>query len=116
MLLHSPADTLETTMRAKLLLSLVTLVCVASIPALAESRPHKMFGTGQFTSATDFASDGFATHLGRFKELGSVQFSATGDPTVLQINGWAIHTAANGDQVYELISGQLNLATGAGTA
>jgi hypothetical protein len=104
-------------MRTKTLLSTAALVFVVAVtPALAESRPHKMSGSGQFTSATDFASKGIATHLGSFTETGSVQFSGTDDPFVLQIDGWAIHTAANGDQVYELISGQLNLATGAGTA
>src|SRR5262245_60309173 len=90
------------------------LVAAGTVPA--EERPHTMSGTGQFVSATDFVSEGIATHLGRFHEAGSVQFSPTESPTVFQIDGWAIHTAANGDQVYELISGQLDLLTGAGTA
>jgi hypothetical protein len=48
--------------------------------------------------------------------VGSVQFSPTNDPFVLQIDGWAIHTAANGDEVHEIISGRVNIQTGAGTA
>ena len=91
-------------------------ILVAAGTVSAEERPHKMSGTGQFVSATDFVSEGIATHLGRFHEAGSVQFSPTESPTVVQLDGWAIHTAANGDQVYELISGQLDLLTGAGTA
>lgn len=90
------------------------LVVAGAVPA--EERPHKLSGTGQFISATDFVSDGIATHLGEFHEVGSVQFSPTESPTVLQIDGWAVHTAANGDQVFELLSGHLDVLTGAGTA
>jgi|GEM_PF-5556017 len=93
----------------------VAAVLAAVVPARAESRPHVLKGTGQFVSATEFESEGFATHLGNFTERGEVQFSGT-DPTALRIDGWAIHTAANGDQIYELISGEINGLTGAGTA
>src|SRR5262249_28922944 len=67
-------------------------------------------------SANDFVSRGTATHLGLFDEVGSGQFSPTDDPFVLRIDGWAIHTAANGDQLYEVIFGQVNVLTAAGTA
>jgi hypothetical protein len=85
-------------------------------PALAKSRPHKARGIGHFVSANDFVSEGIATHLGRFTEMGSAQLSPTDVPAVLRIEGWAIHTAANGDQLYEVFSGRLNLLTGAATA
>src|SRR5262245_47397017 len=100
--------------RIALTLSVAALVAAVS-PARAESRPHVLKGTGQFVTATRFESEGRATHLGNFNERGEVQFSGT-DPTALRIDGWAIHTAANGDQVYELITGYVNGLTGAGTA
>jgi hypothetical protein len=91
-------------------------ILLATSGAPAEERPHRMSGTGQFVSPTDFVSEGIATHLGKFHEAGSVQFSPTEVPTVFQIDGWAVHTAANGDQVFELISGQVDVLTGAGKA
>ena len=104
-------------MRINMLMSAVVLVFLGTVtPTLAESRPHKMHGAGQFISANDFVSEGYATHLGNFTEVGSVQFTPTDDPAVLHIEGWAIHTAANGDEVHELISGEINALTGAGTA
>jgi hypothetical protein len=38
------------------------------------------------------------------------------DLTAVPITAWAIHTAANGDQLFETVSGTLNLLSGAGTA
>jgi hypothetical protein len=89
---------------------------LTAAPASAAERPHKLRGTGQFVSATDFVGEGHATHLGHFDEVGSAQFLPTGEPGVLQVEGWAIHTASNGDQLFEVIAGQLNLLTGTGTA
>ena len=37
-------------------------------------------------------------------------------PAVLRIDAWAVYTAANGDQLYATITGQLDLQTGAITA
>jgi hypothetical protein len=45
--------------------------------------------------------------------MGKVQLSPTDDPTVLRIEGWAISTAANGDLLFGIISGRLNVLTGA---
>lgn len=84
--------------------------------ARAEPRPHKWQGTGQFISANDYVAKGQATHLGQFREAGSVQFSPTGNPAVLQVVGRAIHTAANGDELHEVFTGWLNLQTGAASA
>jgi hypothetical protein len=44
--------------------------------------------------------------------MGNVRFSPSSDPAVLRIDGWAIYTAANGDLLFEVISGRLNLLTG----
>src|SRR5206468_2008607 len=57
-----------------------------------------------------------ATHLGRYDEVGSAQFSPTADPTVFQVDAWAIYTAANGDQLYAVVSGYLHGLTGSITA
>jgi hypothetical protein len=84
--------------------------------ASADDRPYKLRGTAHFVSPTDFVGSGRATHLGRYKEAGSAQFSPTEDPTVLQVGGWTVLTAANGDQLYETITGQLDLLTGVITA
>jgi hypothetical protein len=92
----------------------VLLVAVTAAPA--GERPHKLRGTGRFVTATDFVGEGHATHLGDFDEVGGVQFSPTDDPAVLRIDGWAIHTAANGDEVHEVLTGRVNLQTGIGIA
>jgi len=91
------------------------LVLLAA-PLQAEERHHAALGTGQFDNDTDFVSEGIATHLGPFDEVGSVQFGDTSDPTAIPITGWAIHTAANGDQLFETFSGTLSGLAGAGTA
>ena len=91
-------------------------VLALSAPAQAEERPYVLHGTAQFVSPTDFVGSGHATHLGRYTEVGSASFSPTDDPTVLQIDGCVILTAANGDQLYELVNGYLNGLTGAITA
>src|SRR6476620_2819796 len=94
----------------------LAVLLLATGAAPAEERPYRLKGSGQFVSTTDFVGAGTATHLGLFAEAGRVEFSPTDNPVVLQVDGWAIHTAANGDQLYEVISGQLNVLTGAGPA
>ena len=47
---------------------------------------------------------------------GSAQFSPTADPTVFRIDAWSIYTAANGDRLYAVFTGQLDGLTGAITA
>ena len=84
--------------------------------ASAADRPHKSGGTAQFVSPTDFVGSGKATHLGRYTEVGAVQFSPTDDPTVFRLDAWSIYTAANGDQLYATFTGHLNGLTGAITA
>ena len=96
-------------------LSAIGILAIAA-PAPAASLPYASRGTAQFVNANDFVGTGMATHLGRYDEVGSVQFSPTADPTVLQIDAWAIYTAANGDRLYALFTGHLNGLTGAITA
>ena len=91
-------------------------VLALSAPAQAKERPYVLHGTAQFVSPTDFVGSGHATHLGRYTEVGSASFSPTADPTVFHIDGWAILTAANGDQLHEVITGSLDGLTGAITA
>jgi hypothetical protein len=96
----------------RVLLAAVVSFAVAAT-ALAESRPHQWQGTGHFVSANDFVSEGQATHLGNFHEAAFLQFAPTDDPAVLQIEGIAILTGANGDELHEVFTGTLNLQTGA---
>jgi hypothetical protein len=85
-------------------------------PAAAEERPHKWSGTGRFVSATDFVAKGYATHLGNYDEAGSItSITPTDVPGVFAIEGWAIHTASNGDQLREVFAGRLNFLTGSVT-
>jgi hypothetical protein len=96
-------------------LTAVTVLILAA-PAQAAERPHVSRGTAQFVNANDFVGVGNATHLGRYDEVGSAKFSPTADPTVLQVDAWATYTAANGDQLYAVITGHLNGVTGVITA
>jgi hypothetical protein len=89
---------------------------LAASAAPAETRPLAGRGTGQFVSPNDFVNVGEGTYLGRFHEVGSAEFEATGDPTVLAIEGSSVLTGANGDQLYTSFSGALDLLTGEVTA
>jgi hypothetical protein len=98
-----------------LFLALVSILAVGT-PARAGERPHVSRGTGQFVSSTDFVGSGFATHLGHYDEAGRVQFSPTADPTVLHLEAESTYTAANGDELHAVFTGQLNGVTGKITA
>lgn len=80
--------------------------------ASANPVPHLARGAAQFVGPNDFVGSGNATHLGQYSEVGHVDFAPTGDPVVLAVNGWAHYTAANGDQLYALLAGTLNVSTG----
>lgn len=99
---------------------LVVFLATAGILALsaraaAEERPYFASGTAQFASpsSTDFAGAGQATHLGHYSEVGSANFSPTDVPGILRIDALSIYTAANGDRLNAIITGQLDGATGA---
>ena len=91
-------------------------IVTLSSRASAEDRPFFVRGTAQFVSPTgDFIGAGNATHMGLYTEIGSAVISGD-DPAALQVNGWAILTAANGDELWVVITGQLNFFTGTITA
>ena len=92
-------------------------VCILALaaPAQAVERPHVSGGTAQFT-ATGFVGAGTATHLGRYSEAGTIQLSPTADPAVFDATATSTYTAANGDQLLAVFTGQLNGATGVITA
>jgi hypothetical protein len=93
-------------------LVLATLL-LASGAAPAKERPHSFRGSGQLTGF-DFVSNGIATHLGAFSEEGSITSAIpTGEPGEFLITAWAIHTAADGDELHEVVTGRLNFLTGA---
>ncbi len=87
-------------------------VLALSDPASAASRAYAARGTAQFVSPTDFVGAGYATHLGNYREAGSVAFTPTGDPTVLHVEGSITYTASDGSELHALVAGELNGATG----
>ena len=103
-------------LRPVVVVLVATGMLMAGTRASAEERSHKSGGTAQFVSPTDFVGSGEATHLGRYAEAGTAQFSPTAVPGVLRVDARVVLTAANGDQLYETITGRLDLLTGAITA
>src|SRR4051794_24353638 len=99
-------------------LALAALVGVLALaaPAQAATRPHVSRGTAQFVNENDFIGTGTATHMGLYDETGSAHFTPTADPAVLRVDARSIYIAANGDQLHAVITGQLNVSTGAITA
>jgi hypothetical protein len=80
--------------------------------ASAAVRSYFATGTAHFVSPTDFVGSGRATHLGHYSEQGSVAFTSTSNPAVLQVTGTTAYFAANGDRLDAHVSGTLNQATG----
>lgn len=103
-------------LRVAVIALLAVSVMTLTTRAWAKERPHSSRGTAQFVSPTDFVGEGNATHLGRYKEVGSAEFSPTPDPAILQIDAWSIYTAADGDYLFATITGHLNAVTGVITA
>jgi len=97
----------------------VSLVCViVSVLAFAGRAEaawhlHLSQGTAQFISPTDFVGSGVATHLGAYSETGSAAFTPTSNPAVLNVDGEAHYTAADGDVLHADVTGKLNGQTGA---
>ena len=84
--------------------------------ASAEERAYQSRSTALLNLATgDFVAAGNATHLGKYTEIGSISISGD-DPTALHVEGSAILTAANGDELCVDFTGTLNFLTGAITA
>ena len=84
--------------------------------AQAVERPYIARGTAQFINANgDFVGTGTATYLGSYTEVGNAQLTPIGG-SLLQVNATNTYTAANGDQLRGVITGQLDGSTGAITA
>src|SRR5215207_10605759 len=98
-----------------LLLSAIGVLTLVA-PAQAVQRAYVSHGTAQFTGPNTFVGAGTATHLARYEEAGSVQFSDTADPAVSHLEASATYTAENGDQLFAIFTGQLNGPTGVITA
>jgi len=98
------------------LVLVATGVLAWATPVRATARPHVSRGTAEFTNANDFVGAGHATHFGRYDEVGSVQFTPTSDPAILSVNARSTYTAANGDRLCAVFTGQLNGVTGVITA
>ena len=97
--------------------SVLALASPLASPAQTVQRTYLSAGTAQFINeANDFVGTGTATYLGRYTEAGSAQFSPTSDPTVLRVDAQSTYTAANGDELYAVFTGQLNGLTGSITA
>jgi len=88
----------------------------ASAPntAAAPTRHFQGIGAGSFVNGSlDFLARGVATHLGNFTHSGTLQLTPTTVPFVFAVSGTSEYTAANGDKLYAILSGTLNVLTGA---
>jgi hypothetical protein len=81
--------------------------------AIADQRAYAAAGNAQFVNNNDFVGSGHATHLGLYTEAGSVTFTPTTTPGVLNISGSVTYFAADGDELTASISGLLDEGTGA---
>src|SRR5262249_9704276 len=78
--------------------------------------PFTGHGTGSFTSANfDFLASGIASRLGLFTHYGALVLTPTSDPLVFIVSGTTTYEAANGDKLYAVLDGPLNVATGVAT-
>jgi outer membrane protein assembly factor BamB len=82
----------------------------------APSRPMTGTGSGTLNPLTGaFTATGNATHLGAFTHFGTITLTPTADPNIFLISGRTTYRAANGDELYAVLDGTLNLATGVAT-
>jgi hypothetical protein len=97
---------------------LLVLIALLALPgrASAQSVPYFASGDAHFVSPNDFVGLGQATHLGRYSEVGYVDFVPTTNPSVLAVTGDIVYTAANGDELHAIVDGELDITTGAITA
>jgi hypothetical protein len=80
------------------------------------SLPFTGHGSGGFTNASGgFFATGIATHLGAFTHYGTLVLTPTTDPFVFAVSGRTVYQAANGDLLYAVTAGTLNVLTGVAT-
>lgn len=95
----------------------IVLVAVSTlvVPDRASGvvRPYFSNGGARFVSPSDFVGTGTATHLGAYNEVGTATFSPTSNPTVLHVEASSTYTAANGDQLRAVFTGELDGVSGA---
>jgi hypothetical protein len=103
---------------SRLVCAACALISLTAFSDRAEAavRPYAASGTAQFTSPTEFVGVGYATHLGRYLEAGTVAFSPTSNPAVLHVDGAIVYSAASGEDLHAVVAGELNGLTGAITA
>jgi hypothetical protein len=97
------------------LASLVAVALLGTItPAPAEERPFRLRGAGEVlldeTLAGPFTASGQATHLGRWTNQGTIQFTPIPGTPLLTATGEVTFTAANGDTLTADIEGILDVS------
>src|SRR5436190_473442 len=99
-------------------LSLLVAAAAFAMPAsaIAGPRAYGASGGAQFVNNNDFVGSGHATHLGGYTEIGSVSFTPTSTPGVLNVDGHTTYFAADGDELWAGLHGLLDQGTGAITA
>jgi hypothetical protein len=98
---------------AFVLATFMGILMLSWTPVRAGERAYSSHGTAQFVNEVGgFVGTGNATHLGLYQEAGSAAFSDTDDPTIKQVDAQSTYVAANGDELYAVISGHLNGLTG----
>jgi hypothetical protein len=82
-------------------------------PGTPKSLPYTGHGSGRFTDASGgFFATGIATHLGAFTHYGTLVLTPTDDPFIIAVSGRTVYQAANGDLLYAVTDGTLNVLTG----
>lgn len=99
--------------RALAVLLVAATALLLAAPARAGDRPYSSRGTAQFTGPTTFVGSGTATHLGRYREAGTVEFTPIDAGDVVGVVAHSTYTAANGDELRAVITGTLNTLSGA---
>jgi polyvinyl alcohol dehydrogenase (cytochrome) len=95
---------------------LVTPGAIVALGLPGTSRPMTGHGSGNFTDLSGgFFATGNATHLGAFTHYGTLVMTPTDDPAIIRISGRTTYEAANGDRLYAVLDGTLNLETGVAT-
>jgi hypothetical protein len=100
---------------------LTIVLLLGAIPVAAHDRPFALNGTGvgEFITneaglpiSANVSGSGTATHLGLWTTTGTVHYGAPDENGLIPSSGEATIIAANGDKLYVLVQGKLNLAAG----